>query len=244
VEVRAGRAYPSFVRHEDGGSPKPLDIAQPAGGRGLESDAPVHVRTFLIADVRGYTRYTHEQGDEQAGMLAAAFASLAREAVVSHGGELLELRGDEALAVFASARQAVRAAVELQRRFRARDAEGTPVFPLAIGIGLDAGEAVAIERGYRGGALNLASRLCSVAAPGQILASHTVASLAGRTDGVRFADRRPVRLKGIEKPVRVIELVPEPPLPPLPEAPARKRPRVTRRRAAAVATPPSASVRS
>jgi YVTN family beta-propeller protein len=195
----------------------------------------VHVRTFLIADVRGYTRYTHEQGDEQAGMLAAAFAGLAREAVVSHGGELLELRGDEALAVFASARQGVRAAVELQRRFRARDAEGTPVFPLAIGIGLDAGEAVAIERGYRGGALNLAARLCNVAAPGQILASHTVASLAGRTDGVRFVDRRPVRLKGIEKPVRVIELVPDPPLPPLPEIHARKRPRVTRRRAAAVA---------
>ena len=31
-----------------------------------------------------------------------------------------------------------------------------------------------IEGGYRGGALNLAARLCSIAAPGQILASETV----------------------------------------------------------------------
>jgi hypothetical protein len=48
------------------------------------------------------------------------------------------LRGDEALSVFGSARQAIRAAVELQTRFRAADS----AFPLGIGIGLDAGEAV------------------------------------------------------------------------------------------------------
>jgi class 3 adenylate cyclase len=84
------------------------------------------------------------------------------------GGELLELRGDEALAVFGSARQALRTAVELQTRFRNHE-DGAPVFPLGIGIGLDAGEAVPIEGGYRG-ALNLAARLCSLARPGEILA--------------------------------------------------------------------------
>lgn len=44
-------------------------------------DVPSHVRTFLIADVRGYTRFTQEHGDEEAGQLAAAFAALAREVV-------------------------------------------------------------------------------------------------------------------------------------------------------------------
>jgi YVTN family beta-propeller protein len=235
VELREARAYAAFVGHEDDGSAQELDAAQPVMGREVGSETAVHVRTFLIADVRGYTRYTQEQGDEEAGVLAARFAGLAREAVTAHGGELLELRGDEALSVFASARQAVRAAVELQRRFRARDAEGKPTFPLAVGIGLDAGEAVPIEGGYRGGALNLASRLCTLAAPGQILASETVASLAGRTDSVRFVARRPVRLKGIEKSVRAMEVVPEPALPPLPETPVSKRPRVTRGRVAALA---------
>ncbi len=52
-----------------------------------------HVHTFLIADVRGYTRFTQERGDEEAGRLAAAFALLAREVVVSFGGEVIELRG-------------------------------------------------------------------------------------------------------------------------------------------------------
>jgi len=70
-----------------------------AGAGGAE------IRTFLIADVRGYTRFTQEYGDEAAGRLAVSFAALAREAVVSCGGEVIELRGDEALCVFESSRQ-------------------------------------------------------------------------------------------------------------------------------------------
>jgi adenylate cyclase len=173
------------------------------------------VRTFLIADVRGYTSFTQTRGDEAAGELAAKFAALAREAVTATG-DVIELRGDEALCVFPSARQALRAAVELQFRFRER-VEGQPVFPLGIGIGLAAGEAVPVEGGYRGAALNLAARLCSLATGGQILASETVPSLAGTLEGVRFVERRRVRVKGLEKPVRAIEVIPVIELPPVPE---------------------------
>src|SRR6266508_494878 len=180
---------------------------------------PADVRTFLIADVRGYTRFTQEHGDEQAGDLAARFADLAGQVVSSCGGQVIELRGDEALAVFGSARQALRAAAELQRRFREREG-GQPVFPLGIGIGLDAGEAVPIAGGYRGTALNMASRLCGAAGPGQILATETVVSLAAKVDGIRFVQRRPMRLKGVGAPVRTIEVVPEDELPPVP-APVR-----------------------
>jgi branched-chain amino acid transport system substrate-binding protein len=189
-----------------------LDRSRPAEGGAV-------VRTFLIADVRGYTSYTHAYGDEAAGELAARFAALAREAVTSTGGEVIELRGDEALCVFPSARQALRAAVELQFRFRRR-VEDEPIFPLGIGIGLAAGEAVSVEGGYRGGPLNLAARLCSLAIAGQILASETVTSLAGALEEVKFVERRRTRVKGLEKPVRVIEVVPLTELPPLPDAPA------------------------
>jgi len=44
------------------------DTGQPA------ATAATEVRTFLIADVRGYTRFTREQGDEAASDLAAWFA--------------------------------------------------------------------------------------------------------------------------------------------------------------------------
>ena len=57
------------------------------------------VRTFLIADIRGYSRYTEECGDEAAAALAKRFAEIVDEDVEAHDGELVEMRGDEALVV-------------------------------------------------------------------------------------------------------------------------------------------------
>src|SRR5947209_10522632 len=83
------------------------------------------LRTFLIADVRGYTRFTNERGDEAAARLADRFAALCEQEVGRHDGQVIELRGDEALAVFSSARNALRGAVSLQEAFKAA-AAGDP----------------------------------------------------------------------------------------------------------------------
>jgi class 3 adenylate cyclase len=58
------------------------------------------VRTFLIADIRGYSRYTEECGDEAAADLSARFAAIVNDDVAAHDGALVEMRGDEALVVF------------------------------------------------------------------------------------------------------------------------------------------------
>src|ERR687898_2052288 len=81
-----------------------------------------------------------------------------------------------------------------------------PSLPLAVGIGLDAGEAVPVGDGFRGGALNLAARLCGLAGPAEILASREVVHLARKVEGVTFVDRGPVRLKGLADPVHVLRL--------------------------------------
>ena len=186
-------------------------------GRRLDAE----VLTFLIADVRGFTRFTQEQGDEAASRLARDFAAVVRAALPDFGGELVETRGDEVLAVFGSARQALRASVELQRRLR--QGSGEDRFPLGVGMGLDAGEAVPTDGGYRGKALNIAARLCAIAAPGQILATESVSHLAHRVDGLTYVPKRAVRLKGLEEPVRLVEILPETELPPLPSAPSPTR---------------------
>jgi len=165
------------------------------------------IRTFMIADVRGYTTYTQTYGDQAAARLAAEFAAITREVVESRSGELVELRGDEALTVFDSARDAIGASILLQERFvteAVRDAE----MPLLVGIGLDVGEAVPVEGGYRGGALNLAARLCSLAAPGEILASTVATYLAGPLEGIKYEDRGETRLKGIRDAVPVVRVRP------------------------------------
>jgi class 3 adenylate cyclase/tetratricopeptide (TPR) repeat protein len=161
--------------------------------------------TFLFADVRSYTRFTAERGDEVAARLATKFAAVARDEVAARGGEVIELRGDEALAVFTSARQALRAAVALQERF-ARESETDPELPLAVGIGVDAGEAVQVEGGYRGKALNLGARLCSLAAASEVLVSEGVIHLAGKVEGLRYTERGAVQLKGFADSITVMHV--------------------------------------
>ncbi|GAC1327555.1 MAG: hypothetical protein NVS2B16_22060 [Chloroflexota bacterium] len=186
-----------------------------AGQSGTAGSDPeqASVRAFLIADIRGYTRYSQEHGDEAAAQLAVRFADLTTEIVSVQGGKVIELRGDEALAVFTSPRQALRAAIALQTRF-AGETVREPHLPLQAGIGLDVGEAIAVMGGYRGGALNLAARLCSLAGPGEVFASETLVALARKVEGFAYVDRGEVHLKGLADPVHVIQVVLEDAVPP------------------------------
>jgi WD40 repeat protein/class 3 adenylate cyclase len=192
-----------------------------------QSDRSSAVRTFLISDIRGYTRFTQEHGDEAAARLAEKFAELAEEGVEAWGGRLLEVRGDEALAVFDSTRRAIRAAVELQSAFEDETAAG-PSFPLLVGMGIDAGEAVPVGEGYRGGALNLAARLCSQAEAGEILATREAVHLARRVDGIRYEPVGARVLKGLDQSIQLIRVMPVPTTTRRPEGPPSAEPREER----------------
>ena len=185
------------------------------------------VRTVLIADIRGYTTFTGERGDEAAAALAARFAEITAAVVSARGGKLVELRGDEALVVFPSTRQALRSALELQAAFTAAE------LPRGVGIGMDAGEAVRVGDGYRGSALNLAARLCALAGPGEVIASDAVVHLASTVEGIRYVSPRTVRVKGFSEPVRAVRVIAA--TDPIPPSRRRRAVRVDRRRLALLA---------
>lgn len=177
-------------------------------------DGHTGARTFLIADVRGYSRYTEQYGDEAAARLAARFAELIGDGVEAHSGEIVDIRGDEALAVFTSARQAIRAAMDLQGQFDEQTAVDSEL-PLRVGIGIDSGEAVQLEDGsFRGAALNVAARLCGRAHGGQILVSEATSRLAGRLAGIEYSDRGRVHLKNIPDPIHILQVYSERETPP------------------------------
>lgn len=166
------------------------------------------VKTFLIADVRGFTRFTNRHGDQAAAELTNRFSELVRREVEERGGAVVEFRGDEALATFDSPRRAISAATDLQAAFEAETFDEPIGVPLPVGIGLDVGEAATVDDGYRGNAVNIAARLCGLAGPGEVLASAEVVHLAGRVEGVSYEDRGAMELKNVDEPQRVIRLVP------------------------------------
>jgi WD40 repeat protein/class 3 adenylate cyclase len=180
-------------------------VASESGSDRSRSGEQSEIKTFLITDIRGYTRFSQEHGDAAAARLTGHFAEIVGEAVEAHGGEVVELRGDEVLAVFRSARSAIRAAVELQEVL---GDEADDTLPIYAGVGLDAGEAVVVGDGYRGRALNLAARLCARAVAGEVLASGQAVHLAGAVDGVAFRSLGPVEVKGVERPVEVVSVTP------------------------------------
>jgi class 3 adenylate cyclase len=166
------------------------------------------ILAFLIADIRGYSHFTLEHGDRAAAELTTRFAEIARSVAERWDGRVVEVRGDEILAIFGSARQALLAAHDLNARCddatRAR-----PDQPLTIGIGLDVGEAVPVEGGgYRGAALNRAARLCALAGAGEVLVSSGMVYIAPDPEGVAFVPRGQAQLKGFEEPTPILLAAP------------------------------------
>jgi WD40 repeat protein/class 3 adenylate cyclase len=172
----------------------------------LEQPRTAEVRAFLICDIRGYSTFTSQRGDEAAARLAMTFAGLARDAVAARGGRVIELRGDEAFAAFSSPGQAVRAALEIHLAC-SEESAAHPDFPIPAGIGIDVGEAVPVEGGYRGAAINMSARLCSKASAGQVLVTRKVVEAAGELEDVAFEARGTVEVKGFEGPVETYEPV-------------------------------------
>jgi adenylate cyclase len=121
-----------------------------------------------------------------------------RAAVREHGGTPVDgkVLGDGVMGVFTSAANAITAA----RRCVELSAD------LPLHIGLHAGDVIGEGTNVYGGAVNIASRVCDLSEPGEIIVSQTVRDLARTSAGVTFEDRGERALKGIADPVRVFSV--------------------------------------
>jgi adenylate cyclase len=167
----------------------------PVVGDSQSGERPAGFRAFLLSDIRGYSSFAAERGDQAAAALTERFVEIAEQTVGQLGGVSIGNRGDEVLFAFESPRQAIRAAVAFEQALL--DAtRNDPTLPMPAGVGIDVGEAVVVSDGWRANAINVAARLCSIAKGGEILATREVTHLAQAIDGVRYSPRPPTRVKG------------------------------------------------
>jgi class 3 adenylate cyclase/WD40 repeat protein/energy-coupling factor transporter ATP-binding protein EcfA2 len=168
---------------------------------GWASTLPTGVMTFCTSDIEDSTRLWESHPAAMAEVLVR-HDDLIAEVVESHGGRFLKSmgEGDSTASVFQSASQALRAAIA------ATQALADEPWPGGAGIrarfGLHTGEASRRGGVYFGTTPNLAARVRSAGAGGEILLSETTASLvtADLPDGYAIVDLGPHRLKGIRKP--------------------------------------------
>src|SRR5271170_2813344 len=160
-------------------------------------------RAILFTDIVDSTRLTQQLGDREAMRLLRRHDSIVRSALAQFGGSEVKHTGDGIMAAFASASQAVGAAIEVQRALGEQGEDEQSPFHVRIGVA--AGEPVTERDDLFGAAVQLAARLCACAQPDCIVVSSGVHDLC-RGKGMRFSDAGHVAVKGFDEPIGHFEV--------------------------------------
>jgi class 3 adenylate cyclase/pimeloyl-ACP methyl ester carboxylesterase len=206
------RMFPGkgMVPYLDGGHDVVQAIADFAGAAGSRRsdasdrqtgvDSTAAMAVILFTDIVDSTALTERLGDAVFRMASRTLDEGMRVAMEEAGGTPVDgkVLGDGVMAVFSSASQAIAAA--------RRCIELSTESELQLHVGVHAGDVIREKDNVYGGAVNIASRICGLSAPGEVLVSATVRELARTSAGVTFAERGEHALKGIDDAVRLYEV--------------------------------------
>ena len=157
---------------------------------------------ILFADVAGFTRMTEADEDGTLAALRWRRQSVVEPVIAGLGGRVVKHIGDGVMAEFASAVNAVAAAMRLHAESEAADIALPEDRRLRLRIGINLGDVVGEGDDLLGDGVNVASRLQALAEPGGIVVSAKVqAEVQGKLE-VTFSDMGEQRLKNHTAPVR------------------------------------------
>jgi class 3 adenylate cyclase len=173
--------------------------------------------TVLFSDIRNFSNITDSLEPEEIFNLLDKYLSEMIELIHKYDGTLNKIMGDGMLVFFGDpipmedhAQKAVMMAIEMQRKvFELRDEWQHFGHDLQIGIGINTGFMTVgnigsdSHRDYTviGNQVNLASRLVSMAEPGQILITRRTMSRVKNMVNVEKTGL--IRLKGLHQPVQI-----------------------------------------
>jgi adenylate cyclase len=136
-----------------------------------EGRAERRLSAFFAGDIAGYSRL---MGADEEGTLAR-INSLRREfldaKIAEHRGRVVKRTGDGVLIEFASAVDAARCGMEIQRGMSERNATVPPDRRIELRIGIHVGDIIIEEDDIFGDGVNIAARLEGIAQPGGICIS-------------------------------------------------------------------------
>jgi class 3 adenylate cyclase len=156
-------------------------------GRARPGLAPGRVlTTVLFVDINNASALIVALGDRRWLALRAQYTALVRQELARHGGEEMEMVGDQTLAVFDGAAAAIRCGCAIR--------DGVQGLGITVKVGIHAGE---VEYDDISGITVLTgARIMGAGQPGEVLVSHTVTELVAGS-GVTFTDRGTHSFKGL-----------------------------------------------
>lgn len=196
-------------------SQQTVDYVQRASELGVKLGGERKTATVFFSDVRGFTAFSEKVEPERVVAMLNTILSRQAEIVKRFGGDIDKYVGDELVAVFQGeqmVQNAVQCAIDIQTMMRTLpEMSGNAI---AIGIGINTGEMVMGAMGSEdrmdftviGDAVNLGARLCSAAAPGQVIISAASARYLKKDPSIRLKELEPIRVKGKAKPIEIFEV--------------------------------------
>jgi class 3 adenylate cyclase len=166
---------------------------------------------FLFSDLEGSTALYEQVGDVPAFSLIRNHFKFMKERIQKNRGAIVKTMGDSVMAVFADPRDALRAALDVQRDARADQERTGAETKFKVKIGLHAGPCVVVGTNgivdYFGSTVNLAQRTQAAAQSGDVMICESLFDeiRAGEIMDGRWESRKEnLMLRGFPRPISLL----------------------------------------
>jgi adenylate cyclase len=160
----------------------------------------------LAADVAGYSRLMGFDEERTLAQLKLFRKTVVDPSIATHRGRIVKTTGDGMLAEFASAVDAARCAVEVQREVAKQNSNVSVELRIEFRIGIHVGDIIIDDNDIFGDGVNIAARLEGLAEPGGVcISDDAYRQIRGKID-IAFDDIGEQTLKNIAEPMRAWHL--------------------------------------
>src|SRR5512142_665527 len=172
------------------------------------NNIPSGTVTFLFTDVEGSTQLARQHPDAMP-LALTRHHTLLHDAITAHHGFVFLILGDEFEVAFATATDALAAALAAQRALLLEFQPPTSNLQLRVRMGIHTGQAIPRGNDYDGHlTLSHTKRLMATASGGQVLLSQATESLVREHlfPGVTLRDLSEHRLKDFDRPEHIFQV--------------------------------------
>ena len=187
----------------------------------MERRSSRRLAAIVAADIAGYSRLMEQDEEATVSALRACRSQVIDPLLAHYNGRVANTAGDSLLLEFPSAVDAVRCAMELQHKTKARNENEPPEKRLTFRIGINVGDVISEGEDLLGDGVNVAARLEALAEPGGICLSRSVRDQIVEKLSLSLEDLGEISVKNISRPVETFRVLPDGQAAP---APRRKRP--------------------
>lgn len=171
------------------------------------NDNPIQrkLKAIVIADVYGYSKLMMDD-DEHTVETISAYREIIGDLIEKHQGRVVDSPGDNIMAEFDSALNAVDSAIEIQTTLKSENQQLLTARRMSFRIGISLGDIIQKDNRIYGDGVNIAARIQQVADPGGICVSRGIYDQVKKKLDRRFESIGPYSIKKLPEPIMIYRI--------------------------------------